>query len=133
MKKHKFKLLMIIIALSITSVSYAQQKVYKCNSNGQTIYSNDEKDSKCKQIEMMGLNQFNPTKTQANSNKDLIIKSTKTNKQEIYPEPIPLDYVPEKPAPIDEKSEQKQYYEQKINQIEQNYLKIIGTLLKIKK
>jgi len=127
------QLLMIIMAISITSLSYAQQKIYKCVSNGQIVYSNDEKDSKCKKMEMMELNKFNPSKSPTNSNKELNIKNNVANKENIYPEPIPLDYVPEKPAPIDEKAEQKQYYEQKINKIEQNYLKFLGTLLKIKK
>lgn len=130
----KRKNLFILICLySLINISYAQQKVYKCVSNGQIIYSNDEKDSKCKQVEMMGLNSFNPNKTQSNYNQELIVKSPVKNKQEIYPEPIPLDYVPEKPAPIDEKSQQKQFYEQKINQMEKGYLNLLGTLLKIKK
>jgi len=124
----KQKLLSITILCLITSFSYAQQKVYKCNVNGETVYSNDEKDKKCKQVEMMGLNEFNPTQ------KNQVIKDNNTfvttKAQELYPAPIPLDYVPEKPAPIDEEAEKQKAYKEKVKQIEQGYLNIVGKVLK---
>ena len=125
----KQKLLSITILCLMTSFSYAQQKVYKCNVNGEIVYSNDEKDKKCKQVEMMGLNEFNPTQknqtTKENNNTFLTTKA-----QELYPAPIPLDYVPEKPAPIDEEAERKKAYKEKVKQIEQGYLNIVGKVLR---
>lgn len=129
----QFQLLMIVFILSITNISHAQQKVYKCVLNGEVIYSNNEKDSKCKAIEMMELNKFSPSQKQSISNKDLPIKNQKQVKEETYPEPIPLGFVPEKPAPIDEKDEKKKFYQQKINGIEKSYLNLLGSLLKLRR
>lgn len=126
------QLLMLILVILITSKSNAQQNVYKCVQNGQITYSNDEKDNKCKQVEIKELNTFNPSNKKTISDKDSLIKNN-SSKQEIYPEPIPLNYVPEKPAPIDEKQENKKLYEQKIKQIEQSYLNFLGKALRLKK
>lgn len=130
---YKNKLLIMGFLLFIVNTSYGQEKVYKCIINGEVSYSNNEKDNKCKKVEMMEINKFNPSKSSAISSKELIVKNNTQVKGEVYPEPIALDFVPEKPEPIDEKEEKKKFYQQKINQIEKSYLNMIDNVLKIRK